>query len=72
MNDKPFDIAYVETASFPERVRHALMQHYGKTVADPHLAREELDHAHVMVRDDMMIEIHSMLRHLLSSGKQTQ
>ena len=58
------DISDITNAPFGRRMRHFLQQHTGKTTASPGLTGEDLDFAWRSAVEEMLDEVHAMLRAL--------
>jgi len=58
----------ISDAQHGERMRHFLKQTSGKTGGSPDLTQAEVDHAWHCATEEMLAEIHTMLRHLTGAG----
>lgn len=50
--------------SVGERARRNLKNFYGKTGSSPDLMQHEIDHSHQIAQEEMLDEIHFMLRQI--------
>lgn len=66
------DISDISDMCFGERHRSYIKSIFGKTGASPDLTEQEIDLAHRVTMEEMLDEIHFMLRALLSEPKQSQ
>lgn len=62
------DIEDVSPASHGERERHYLHDFVGKTGTSPDLSHEDIQIAHNMATAEMLDEIHTMLRRLVTAS----